>query len=126
MKNLIYILALYLSISFFSCSGDKKVRDTSDYADSLAKMNPIPFLPDINAEYDVYDYLDSINGPRIRNAKDDIDAYCKIEEAVKLTPEEAAEWDERNAQGGCLIIRGSSRDCDTIVNHIHIHFTTDK
>ena len=54
-----------------------------------------------------------------------------IEQVVKtfasdeLTPEEIKWWDDANANGGYLLIRGSERHLDTIVNHVHILFITD-
>ena len=39
--------------------------------------------------------------------------------------EEIKWWDDANANGGYLLIRGSERHLDTIVNHVHILFITD-
>ncbi len=43
-----------------------------------------------------------------------------------FTEEEAARWDSMNAEGGYLLIRGSERNLDTIVNHTHVIFITEE
>ena len=54
-----------------------------------------------------------------------IDYMCKDASEDVLTPEEIEWWDERNAEGGTLIVRGAERELDTIVNHSHMKFITD-
>lgn len=55
-----------------------------------------------------------------------------IEDVIKsyaddiLTPEEAAHWDSMNAEGGYMLVRGAERYLDTVVNHLHIIFITEK
>jgi len=43
-----------------------------------------------------------------------------------FTEEEAAHWDSMNAEGGYLLIRGSERHLDTIINHTHVVFITEE
>lgn len=56
-----------------------------------------------------------------------IERMCHEFASDTLTPEEAAHWDSMNTtQGGYLLIRGAERNLDTIVNHVHLIFTTEK
>ena len=43
-----------------------------------------------------------------------------------FTKEDAAHWDSMNAEGGYLLIRGSERNLDTIINHTHVIFITEE
>ena len=54
-----------------------------------------------------------------------IEEMCRDAADDVLTPEEIAHWDSMNANGGRLLIRGAERNLDTIVNHLHIVFTTE-
>lgn len=56
-----------------------------------------------------------------------IERVCQEFASDTLTIEEAAHWDSMNAtMGGYLLIRGAERNLDTIVNHLHLIFITDK
>lgn len=56
-----------------------------------------------------------------------IETMCEEFASDTLTSEESAHWDSLNiTQGGYLLIRGAERDLDTIVNHIHLKFRTEK
>lgn len=54
----------------------------------------------------------------------EIEDFCADFSRSPMPPDVAAEWDSMNARGGYLLVRGSERDLDTMVNHIHIIFTT--
>ena len=54
-----------------------------------------------------------------------IDYMCKDASEDVLTPEEIEWWDEMNASGATLIVRGAERELDTTVNHMHFKFITD-
>ena len=43
-----------------------------------------------------------------------------------LTSEERAYWDSMNNNGGYMLIRGAERNLDTIINYVHLIFTTEK
>ena len=43
-----------------------------------------------------------------------------------LSYEEEAKWDSLNNKGEYLLVRGAERNLDTIVNHMHFIFTTEK
>ena len=53
-----------------------------------------------------------------------IEATCEEFEKDSLSSEDIAYWDSLNATGAHLIVRNAERDLDTIVNHVHIVFTT--
>lgn len=56
-----------------------------------------------------------------------IERMCQDAADDILTQEEIAYWDSMNAtEGGYLLIRGAERKLDTIVNHLHLKFITDK
>lgn len=55
-----------------------------------------------------------------------IDDVIRFYAGDTLTPEEAAHWDSMNADGGYLLIRGAERYLDTVVNHLHFIFITEK
>jgi len=54
-----------------------------------------------------------------------IEDVCKDFSQDVLTSEEIAHWDSMNAEGGYLLVRGAERNLDTIVNHLHLIFTTE-
>lgn len=50
---------------------------------------------------------------------------CAFEQTgLPLTEEEIAHWDSINALGDGVLIRGSERDLDTIINHLRYWFVT--
>ena len=55
-----------------------------------------------------------------------IERMCHVFASDTFTPEEAVHWDSMNAEGGYLLLRGAERNLDTIVNHVHLIFTTEK
>lgn len=54
-----------------------------------------------------------------------IEDVCRDFSKDVLTYEEIAHWDSMNAEGGYLLVRGAERNLDTIVNHLHLIFTTE-
>lgn len=50
MKKAFIIIILIKCLVFFSCGENKKVRDISDYKDSIARQNSVPFLPDVKID----------------------------------------------------------------------------
>lgn len=55
-----------------------------------------------------------------------IEHVCKEVASDTLKLEEIAHWDSLNTEGEYLLIRGAERNLDTIVNHMHLIFTTEQ
>lgn len=55
-----------------------------------------------------------------------IERMCRDAESDSLSYEEIAKRDSLNNIGGYLPVRGAERNLDTIVNHLHFIFTTEK
>ena len=102
MKKIIPLLAIIL-LAMVSCHRQK----SSVTKDGLVNDT-------------IQSFLDEDNAP-IK-----IEEVCKDAEKDILTPEEAAHWDSMNAEGGHMLIRNAERNLDTIVNHLHMVFTTDR
>lgn len=55
-----------------------------------------------------------------------IEFMCKETEEEKLSQEQIEWFDEMNEEGGYMLVRGAERNLDTIVNHLHMVFITEK
>lgn len=55
-----------------------------------------------------------------------IERMCRDAASDSLSHEEKAKWDSLNNKGEYLLVRGAERNLDTIVNHLHLIFTTEK
>ena len=55
-----------------------------------------------------------------------IEFMCKEAEEEKLSQEQIEWFDEMNEEGGYMLVRGAERNLDTIVNHLHMVFITEK
>lgn len=106
MKKIIYFIValLIVSIGSYEIMRDNepilKVEGTHEHSDSLVKA-----------------YIDEISK---------MDIAERLEDTTSMSKEEAAMFDSLNGKGGYLLIRGSNRYLDTIVNHIHYICITEK
>jgi hypothetical protein len=55
-----------------------------------------------------------------------IERVCNDAASDSLSLEEIAKWDSLNSKGEYLLVRGAERNLDTVVNHLHLIFTTEK
>lgn len=106
MKKIIYFIValLFVSIGSYEIMRDNepilKVEGTQEHSGSLVKA-----------------YIDEISK---------MDIAERLEDTTSMSKEEAAMSDSLNKEGGYLLIRGSNRYLDTIVNHIHYICITEK
>ena len=106
MKKIFYFIVtlLFVSIGSYEIIRDTepilKVEGTQEHSDSLVKA-----------------YVDEISK---------MDIAERLEDTTSMSKEEAAMFDSLNREGSYLLIRGSNRYLDTIVNHIHYICITEK
>lgn len=109
MRKIFYFIAALLFISIVGCEL-KRNNETifkvevekinREHSDSLTKV-----------------YIDEISK---------MDIAERLKDTTLMSKEEAAMFDSLNKEGGYLLIRGSNRYLDTIVNHIHYICITEE
>ena len=109
MRNIFYFIAALLFVSIGSC---ELKRDN----ETIFKVE----IEKINREHSdslTKAYIDEISK---------MDIAEQLKDTTPMSKEEAARFDSLNKEGNYLLIRGSNRYLDTIVNHIHYICITEE
>lgn len=126
MKKLlpVFIIILIVGVTMFAphrCVADDQKIALDTFSSILESGDSFYYVLDNNK--DTVDWWYDNNGIKDSIIIEDV---IKSYAADILTPEEAAHWDSMNAEGGYMLVRGAERYLDTVVNHLHFIFITER